>query len=387
MEHHKEAERLAARQRYDRALMADALRRLAGSGDAAEDTETLHAGAHDVSGVGLDAPLLAACRLVGKAQVIAIKAPPGMVRELDSRDPVNDIARASRIQARPVLLRGTWWRQDNGPLLGFLDEDDELHPVALLPRSPSSYDLVDPRTGVRTRVTDAVAKEVFHQAFMFYPSLPARPVTGWDLLRLAFRAVWFRDVATVVVMGLAAGALGMLLPIVTGDLYDRVIPQADPRQVWPAALLLLAAAIGTLLFEFTRGIAMQRMEGRMAAFSQAAVWDRVVQLPAGFFRDYAAGDLATRAMGIDLIRQALSGVALTTILSSVFSVFNFGLLFYYDARLAWVATAVLAAAMVISTALNYLAVRLERRLAEMQGRVSGLVLQLITGINKFRMAG
>src|SRR5690606_2139340 len=117
------------------------------------------------------------------------------------------------------------------------------------------------------------------------------------------------------------------------------------------------------------------------------VWDRVVQLPAGVFRADAAGDLATRAMGIDLIRQALSGVALTTILSSVFSVFNFGLLFYYDARLAWVATAVLAAAMVISTALTYLAVRLERRLAEMQGRVSGLVLQLITGINKFRMAG
>jgi len=386
MDQHREAERLAARQRYDRALMADALRRLAGQ-EPPDSADPGQGAADDMSSYGVDSPLLSACRLVGDALGIAIKAPPGMIRSRPSRDPINDIARASRVQARPVLLRGTWWREDNGPLLGFLDEGDELHPVALLPRSPWKYDLVDPRTGERRRVTAEVAKHVFQQAFMFYPSLPARAVTGRDLLRLAARSVWARDVLMVVAMGLVGGAVGMLLPLITGDLYDRVIPKADPAQIWPLALILLAGAVGTLLFEFTRGIAMLRMEGRMAAITQAAVWDRVVRLPANFFRDYTAGDLAVRAMGIDAIRQTLSGLALTTILSSVFSVFNFGLLFYYNVRLAWVATGILLVSVIISTLLNVVAVRRESKLIELQGRVSGLVLQLITGINKFRMAG
>lgn len=384
MQQRTDADRLAARRRYDRALMEEALQRLAGRD--ADDTADAGFGV-DVSGAGLDDPLLAACWLVGDAQGIAIKAPLTMVRGGTSRDPVSDIARASHVQVRSVRLSGSWWREDNGPLLGFLDEDDELHPVALLPRSPWSYDLVDPRTGERSRVSADVVKRIYSHAFMFYPSLPGGKVTGWELLRLGARSVWGRDVLVVVAMGLAGGAVGMLLPVITGDLFDRVIPQADPGQIWPLALLLVASAVGTLLFEFTRGIAVQRMEGRMAAISQAAIWDRVVHLPTTFFRDYSAGDLAMRAMGIDAIRQTVSGLALTTILSSVFSVFNFGLLFHYDVRLALVATAVLAVSVLLSTVLNYVGVRLERQQAELQGNISGLVLQLINGINKFRMAG
>ena len=386
MEHAKETERLKARRRYDQALMQDALERLAGR--APVDTgDADHGDPHAAAGAGVDHPLLVACRLVGAAQGIAIKAPAGMARGHLGRDPISDVARASRVPVRPVLLRGHWWREDNGPLLGFLDEDDALHPVALLPRSPTSYELVDPRDGRRVRITDEVAEGLHPQAFMFYPSLPSRAIKGWELLRLGARAVWARDLIIVLAMGMAGGAVAMLFPVVTGDLFDRVIPQADPSQIWPLALLLLAASLGGLLFEFTRGIAMLRMEGRMTAATQAAIWDRVVHLPATFFRDYSAGDLAVRAMGIDAIRQTLSGMALTTVLSSVFSMFNYGLLFHYDQRLAIVATAVLAISVIISAILNYVGVRIERRLSEVQGKVSGLVLQIITGINKFRMAG
>ncbi len=55
----------------------------------------------------------------------------------------------------------------------------------------------------------------------------------------------------------------------------------------------------------------------MGAATQAAVWDRLLRLPVSFFRDYSAGDLATRSLGIDAVRQALTGSTLDGILSGV----------------------------------------------------------------------
>ena len=63
----------------------------------------------------------------------------------------------------------------------------------------------------------------------------------------------------------------------------------------------------TTAFNVVRGIALRRIESRMGAAVQAAVWDRLLSLPLPFFRPYTAGELAVRAMSIDSIRQVISG--------------------------------------------------------------------------------
>ena len=60
-------------------------------------------------------------------------------------------------------------------------------------------------------------------------------------------------------------------------------------------------------------------------------------MPLTFYRRFTAGDLATRAQGIDAIRRTLSGVVLASVLAGVFSIWNLGLLFYLEAKLALVA--------------------------------------------------
>ena len=57
-------------------------------------------------------------------------------------DPLDEISRASRVRMRRVALKGDWWRQNSGPLLGFRGEDER--PVALLQRGTAAYTLVDP---------------------------------------------------------------------------------------------------------------------------------------------------------------------------------------------------------------------------------------------------
>jgi ABC-type polar amino acid transport system ATPase subunit len=136
----------------------------------------------------------------------------------------------------------------------------------------------------------------------------------------------------------------------------------------------------------TRALAVLRMEGKANAALQAAIWDRLLQLPTTFFRRYTAGDLAMRAMGVDAIRQVLSGVTVTAAISGAFSLVNFGMMFYYDGRLTAVAVGLLIVFLGLTTIMNLRQLRVQRQAYETEGRVAGLLLQLLNGIAKLRVA-
>jgi NHLM bacteriocin system ABC transporter ATP-binding protein len=152
------------------------------------------------------------------------------------------------------------------------------------------------------------------------------------------------------------------------------------------ALILGAATLSVAMFQLVSALALLRMEGRMDTAIQAAIWDRVLNLPVTFFRKFTAGDLAMRANTINTIRQLLSGAVLTSLLSGIFSSFNFFLLFRYDVILALLAGVLVFISMLVTVGFGIWQVRLQRKLLNMQGRISGTVLQLFNGISKFRTA-
>lgn len=329
-------------------------------------------------------PLFEACRRVAQVQGLELRPHPDALKGKPQKDPLNDIARASRIRIRQVALRGQWWHQDGGPLLALREEDKR--PVALLPASARRYELYDPVEQGSQPVTSVVAGTLYPFGYVFYRPLPNRALTGLDLLKFGFQEVR-QDLRIIGLMGLFVGLLGLIIPILTEILFDGVIPGADRGQLLQLTLALVAVAIGTTLFELTRGFALLRVEGKMDGAVQAAIWDRLLRLPVTFFRRYSAGDLAERAQGISAIRQFLTGVTLTTIFSGMFSLLNFFLLFWYSWQLALVAvglTVIAVGALVLAGTfqLDY-----QRRLTEHQGKIAGLVLQFISGISKFRLSG
>src|SRR4029077_12635113 len=125
-------------------------------------------------------PLLAACRLVGDAINAPIVRPAERMPGRQEFEDILEIARASQLRVRRTLLRANWWKQDIGPLIAWLG--DERKPVALLPGSRRRYVMVEPGSGVTRAVNEAVAAELSMQAAMFYRTLPARPLSLWDLL-------------------------------------------------------------------------------------------------------------------------------------------------------------------------------------------------------------
>ena len=327
-------------------------------------------------------PLLAACQVVGAAIGVELRRPEqaGGI----SSDPLDAISRASRVRMRRVSLNGEWWRQNGGPLLAFRDPGE--HPVALLQKGVASYTLVDPVEGTRQPVTRETVSGLAAFGYTFYAPFPDRPLGARDLLQYSLWGLR-GDLFRVLIMGVATGLLGALVPIATKTIVDVAIPQAAGNLAVALALGLVIAAVSAMLFELTRQFGVLRIETKLDSRVQAAVWDRLLSLPAPFFRDYSAGDLAVRAMGINTIRQMIAGATLSSLLTGVFSIFSFAVIFYYSPQLGFLA--MLMAGIIIGVTLvgGYFQLRYQRRETEILGKVSSLVLQTLTGIAKLRVAG
>lgn len=333
---------------------------------------------------GLEESLLVACRLVGWELGAQIKRPADPVDGVREVLNLDGILRASGLRSRIVTLKAGWWRHDRGPLLVFGQEDKR--PLALIPAGAGRYEMHDPEKGTRHIVNGDIARTLPSSAYVFYPALPNRPLTLGDLVRFGLQGSR-PDLLNILLMGVGAGLLGVTVPLVTGQIIDGVIPFADQTLLLQLILILLVAAGVVALFQVVQTIAVLRVEIKLDERLQAAIWDRVLRLPAPFFREYSAGDLSMRIMGVSTIRRTLSGTVVRTLLAALFSVFNLLLLFYFSVDLALIALVLLAAPVLMTILAVRVQMRHHKLHADIQGRISGMVLQFITGISKLRVAG
>ncbi|MBR9812496.1 NHLP bacteriocin export ABC transporter permease/ATPase subunit [bacterium] len=372
---HEDQRRFMASKAHEQRRLDQAVSTLAGV-SATQQADTIF------EGVAQNNPTLAALQLVGQALGATITPMPAARPGRQLQDPVAVICRASRLRHRPVALRGRWWTADNGPLLAYLAADDR--PVALIP-SRGGYTLLDPTSQRSQHVTETLALSCKPMAVSLLRSLPRRQLDAkalWAVVGEGLRG----NAALIMACGVAAGLLGLALPILTGMLLDDVIPLADRDQLWVIAGLLVLFAVGVAGLELTRGLALLKMEARVEQRLEAGIMDRLLGLPSRFFRDYQAGDLAMRALGVSMARRALTGGVLAAMMAGIFSLVNLGLLFVYEIKLALIGLALALIASVVMAWRVRVMLQFNRQMVAQEGRVSGLLLQLLSGIAKLRVA-
>ena len=329
-------------------------------------------------------PVLAAAAIVARRLNIQLAAPPKPKDGEVILDAVGEIARASHIRTRRVVLKGQWWREETTPMLVFTDADKR--PLALLPQGPGRYEVHDPVERSVTKLTRAQVNTLAPIAHTFYRSFPAGPVATSKVFQFGLLGNG-GDVARPLIVGLIGGLLGLLTPLITGRIVEKVIPEAARSELNQLAIILASVAIASALMEVVRRMGILRLETKMSAAIQPAMWDRLINLPVAFFRQYTAGDLTLRVGAIDKIRQTLSGATMNVLMLSLFSVLYIGQLFYYSWQLAALAVGLILTCLLATGICTYLKVKVQRELVKIEGKISGLVLQLLTGISKLRVAG
>ncbi|MEU8354025.1 NHLP bacteriocin export ABC transporter permease/ATPase subunit, partial [Streptomyces sp. NPDC048845] len=240
-------------------------------------------------------------------------------------------------------------------------------------------------TGGRTRIASGNADDFDGRAVMFYRPLPDRPMAPWRLLRFSLRGT-SPDVRGLVLGGLVAIGLGALVPVATGKVLGEFVPDAETALITQTALAVVVTSVVAAAFMLLQNLSLLRMEGRVEATLQPAVWDRLLRLPTKFFGERSTGELASAAMGISAIRRVLSGISAVAVQSGTVGAVNLVLLLVYSVPLALVAMGLLVVIALVFLGLGLWQLRWQRRLVKLNHKLNNRAFQTLRGLPKLRVA-
>lgn len=296
-----------------------------------------------------------------------------------------DAARLSHFICRDVMLDEDWFLRDCGPILAFYEES--RHPVACLPRSSHRYDCYDPATGETCVLTAQLAAQLSPQAKMMYRSFPVKPMKMWELWKFGLRGAHPGDVATLLLLALLGTAIGLLVPYINEKVYDIFIPMGDASGLLQVCWVILACTLGNLSFTIVKNLMIFRSTSSIQYSIQAATYDRLFHLPENFFRGYDSADLAQRAMSVGEIFKVILQTVFTTGLTALFSLLYLWRMFRYSKKLSVFGLVLLVLASIMIALLGWRQTRHESKLIEMKGKIDSRLYQLLSGVDKLRMAG
>ena len=337
----------------------------------------------DPGAVADDTALADAVKIVGRREGIEFRI-PARSGPFDSPVGLADILDASGVRARRVRLRAEdkWWRGDSNAMLAFRAEDGR--PVALLPGMFGRYREFDPVSKRSIRVTAERAGALQDDAWMFYPPLPQGSAEPADLLRIGLRGSG-ADLVRLVVAGLPGGLIKLAPAFALGFVANHIVQGGSPGALYAVAVALAGLGLLGALLHLLQGTAMMRLESRSSSRIEAAFWDRLLRLPRSVLRRYPAGDLAMSGMTFQNLRDGLQGALADSVLSLIFLLPVFGVIFFFDATLGIIALVFSLTSLLVTVALGSGQVSSHGRMAGAVRRATGNLLQIIKGIAKLRV--
>lgn len=308
---------------------------------------------------------------------------PDNLRDLNEQ--LEYLMRPSGIMRRTVTLEKGWYRDAVGAMLGTRTDDGSA--VALIPAGLTGYCFTDAATGRRVRLNKKNQGLIAEEAICFYKPLPLKRLGLTDLMRYTAETLSAADFALIGLATLAVTLVGMLAPRLNNLLFSTVIESGSMQMVWAIAVFFVSVSVAAILLTAVKELLMARIDTKLSLSVEAAAMMRVLSLPAGFFKDYSAGELAGRSQHISALCEALVNAVFSAGLTSVFSLTYLSQVFLYAPALAVPALSVTLATVLFSLLAALLQMRVSKREMELSVKENGLSYSLISGVQKIKLAG
>ncbi|OHC98413.1 MAG: hypothetical protein A2885_16155 [Sphingopyxis sp. RIFCSPHIGHO2_01_FULL_65_24] len=283
------------------------------------------------------------------------------------------LARIAGLRAGRTILAPGWWKDDAGPMLVQVGEHGTS---AALWRGGAYRDAdgipLDPG-------------EVQPLCWRVYAPL-AGDLSSFRPMAVSVAAGIRREWPLIAGAGLGAALLGLIVPLATAWIFDEIVPGGAGGLLIGIGIALVVAALVGAAFATVRTLAIARVTGRGQVAMAAGVTDRVLRLPARFFKTLSPGDFNQRIEALEGIRALVASILLNAGLTAFFSLFYLVLLFVYEPRMALAGlgvTLVYIGAVAVSRVAQAAPLR---EAAERDGKLAGLTFEILEGLPKLRSA-
>lgn len=313
---------------------------------------------------------------------VEMDEPAGSYPDLDAK--LDSCLQPSGLMRREIKLARGWYKDCIGALLG-KTTDGEL--VALIPRRLGHYSYFDRKTGRRVRVTRRTQANLCEDALCFYSPFPQKELKVSDLLLFIARSLTIGEYVMVAAITLFVTLAGMLFPYINRLIFSAVVPSGQTALILPIALFLLGVTLSCSLIGIADALIQARVKTRINLAVQSATMLRVLSMPAAFFKQFSAGDIAARVEYINDLCDTMQNAVMNVGFTTFFSLIYFTQIFAYSPGLAAPALLVILLSSVITLLTAVLGEKRNTRSMRLNAQQFGLQYALLSGIQKIRLAG
>ncbi len=319
-------------------------------------------------------------------------------------------AQRAGVRLRRVALRDAWWQSSGVPLLACIPEAAEpdaaanaaqanphagfehstkakvlANIVALVPEVQGGYRWRAQGQAFQTLDAETAANFASF-AFSLHGRLPDRALHVGDLLSFGWRAA-LADVMLLLFASLLSGLLGAISPVAVAYVFQTVIPSSELSLLGHFTLLIASLALVSGAMHLSADLASLRIEGRLGNGLQSAMFDRLMRLPLRFYASLTSGDLANRIATIDIVRRSFANLFVMLVTSFCYTLGALATMSYYMPKAALFAFGVILLVWLVAGITGWRQVKTLYEGEQIEGNVIAMVVQLLQGITKLRLAG
>ncbi|MGW5076115.1 peptidase domain-containing ABC transporter [Rhodococcus sp. NPDC004095] len=191
----------------------------------------------------------------------------------------------------------------------------------------------------------------------------------------------------VVLASIVVQAVGMALPVASGVLVDRVIPDRDRALWWAVTAVVGAAVTAHLVTGLVRSALLVRLRTDVDRDLTTAVVERLMRLPFGYFTRRGTGDVVQRIASGAALRELLTGSVLAALLDAPLAVgYLVVLLWWSPLMAAGLAVFALAQVALLAATAGRVSTAGHRELAS-AAAAEGLLIEAVGGIESVKASG
>ncbi len=366
-------EQIRQRKRNDQNLFEDSILRMA-SAVVGSETAGAMASSHVVTKEAVD-------DILKYYRINPVDIPSSIV---DPDEQLEYALRPHGIMHRMVALSKGWYKDAFGPMIAYRVSDGA--PIPLFPKSYRGYWFRD-ETGRKVTVNSRNEHLFTMEARCFYRPLPLGKIGVSDLLKYMKECLNAVDIGLLVGISLFATLIGTLLPPIVKLLTGGVANTNSYALLWSTAAFLFCTALAQLLVKASREIALNRILIKATTSVAAAFMMRILSLPATFFRNYSAGELASRCSAATTLVNLIVSNVLSLGVTALFSLVYVVQINQFAPALTLPAIGIIAATVAVMLATSIAQMRVTHQQVEYAAKENGKSFSMIYGVQKIKLAG
>lgn len=286
-----------------------------------------------------------------------------------------------RLDVNKINLPIDWYKSASIPYLCFNEEGKAF---VLQPTFKGHYLLINSKENKKIKVTEAIAKTIIPTVYALAPEFCEDKITTKSLMRFAFlgnKSNFFFLLTSYLIVAL----FGLINPIITGYIVDSAIVNANLKSVIQLSGFLIGIGISVGLLLLVRNTLLVRFETLMNYNLQSAIMNRVLKLPLDFFSKYSIGDASSRILAVDGMVKSFTGNNINGMLTFLFSLVSFFLMFYYSPILGFVVLLVITLLLLMFFIITLIQLPYVEKSMNEMGDTYGFMFQVINGISRIKL--